>query len=56
VDRLFRWFIENDDKDARPSLRHSLRCDLGMMDGHIEKLRLQEFYTNQIPANKWFIP
>jgi prepilin-type processing-associated H-X9-DG protein len=46
----------NDDKDARPSTRHSDRCDLGFMDGHGEHLRLQQFYTNQNPTNKWFLP
>lgn len=45
----------NDDEDARPSTRHSSRCDLGFMDGHGEHLRLQQFYTNQNPANKWFM-
>ncbi|HWW02559.1 MAG TPA: prepilin-type N-terminal cleavage/methylation domain-containing protein [Candidatus Acidoferrum sp.] len=46
----------NDAADARPALRHSVRCDLGFMDGHLERLRLEEFYTNQTPANKWFTP
>ena len=46
----------NDDKDARPSSRHSDRCDLGFMDGHGEHLRLKEFYTNQNPTNRWFQP
>ena len=46
----------NDDKDARPSTRHSDRCDLGFMDGHGEHLRLPQFYTNQNPTNKWFLP
>jgi prepilin-type N-terminal cleavage/methylation domain-containing protein/prepilin-type processing-associated H-X9-DG protein len=48
--------VLNDDKDARPSSRHSSRCDLGFMDGHGEHLRLQQFYTNQNPTNKWFLP
>ena len=33
----------NDDEDARPSKRHSNRCDLGFMDGHGEHLLLSEF-------------
>jgi prepilin-type N-terminal cleavage/methylation domain-containing protein/prepilin-type processing-associated H-X9-DG protein len=48
--------ILNDDEDARPSTRHSGRCDLGFMDGHGEHLRLNQFYTNQNPTNKWFMP
>jgi prepilin-type N-terminal cleavage/methylation domain-containing protein/prepilin-type processing-associated H-X9-DG protein len=46
----------NDDSDARPSTRHSGRCDLGFMDGHVEHLRLNQFYTNQNPPNQWFMP
>jgi prepilin-type processing-associated H-X9-DG protein len=46
----------NDDKDARPVARHSLRCDLGFMDGHAGFMRLGQFYTNQTPANLWFTP
>jgi prepilin-type N-terminal cleavage/methylation domain-containing protein/prepilin-type processing-associated H-X9-DG protein len=46
----------NDDMDARPSTRHSGRCDLGFMDGHGEHLLLKDFYTNQNPANLWFMP
>ena len=46
----------NDDEDARPSLRHSGRCDLGFMDGHGEHLLLNQFYTNQTPVDKWFLP
>jgi prepilin-type N-terminal cleavage/methylation domain-containing protein/prepilin-type processing-associated H-X9-DG protein len=46
----------NDDKDARPSTRHSGRCDLGFMDGHGEHLLLSQFYSNQNPTNKWFTP
>jgi prepilin-type N-terminal cleavage/methylation domain-containing protein/prepilin-type processing-associated H-X9-DG protein len=48
--------ILNDDEDARPSTRHSGRCDLGFMDGHEEHWYLYQFYTNQIPTNKWFTP
>lgn len=46
----------NDDKDARPSTRHSGRCDLGFMDGHGQHWYLYQFYTNQIPTNEWFTP
>lgn len=46
----------NDDEDARPSTRHTERCDLGFMDGHGEQLLLGSFYTNQTPVNKWFTP
>jgi prepilin-type N-terminal cleavage/methylation domain-containing protein/prepilin-type processing-associated H-X9-DG protein len=46
----------NDDEDARPSTRHSGRCDLGFMDGHGEHLLLNQFYVNQNPTNKWFMP
>ena len=46
----------NDEEDARPSTRHAGRCDLGFMDGHGEHLRLNEFYTNQNPPDKWFMP
>jgi prepilin-type N-terminal cleavage/methylation domain-containing protein/prepilin-type processing-associated H-X9-DG protein len=46
----------NDDSDARPSIRHSGRCDLGFMDGHCEHLLLKQFYTDQNPTNRWFAP
>lgn len=46
----------NDDKDARPSTRHSGHCDLGFMDGHSGSMRLGAFYTNQSPADLWFNP
>ena len=46
----------NDDEDARPNERHSQRSDLGFMDGHAEPMRLNQFYTNQNPTNKWFTP
>ncbi len=44
----------NDDADARPSIRHLGLCDLGFMDGHGEHLRLNQFYVNQTPTNRWF--
>jgi prepilin-type N-terminal cleavage/methylation domain-containing protein/prepilin-type processing-associated H-X9-DG protein len=46
----------NDDKDARPSIRHTGRCDLGFMDGHSEHSKLSQFYTGQNPTNRWFAP
>jgi len=46
----------DDDADARPVMRHSQRCDLGFMDGHAEPMRLNQFYTEQNPTNKWFAP
>jgi prepilin-type N-terminal cleavage/methylation domain-containing protein/prepilin-type processing-associated H-X9-DG protein len=46
----------NDDADARPIARHNQRCDLGFMDGHAEPMRLDQFYLNQNPTNKWFAP
>jgi prepilin-type N-terminal cleavage/methylation domain-containing protein len=46
----------NDDEDARPIARHNQRCDLGLMDGHAEPMRLDLFYLNQNPTNKWFTP
>jgi prepilin-type processing-associated H-X9-DG protein len=46
----------NDDKDARPIPRHAGQCDLGFMDGHSASRRLNQFYRNQTPANRWFKP
>ncbi len=46
----------NDDSDARAIGRHNQRCNLVLMDGHAEPLRLKEFYTGQNPTNKWFSP
>ena len=46
----------NDDEDARPIARHNQRSDLGFMDGHAEPMRLNQFYLNQNPTNKWFTP
>jgi prepilin-type N-terminal cleavage/methylation domain-containing protein len=46
----------NDDKDARPITRHLSRCDLGFMDGHAGFQRLNQFYTSQSPADRWFTP
>ena len=46
----------NDDKDARPSTRHTTRCDLGFFDGHGDHWKLSQFYLGQSPTNKWFMP
>ena len=46
----------NDDADARPAPRHFLRVNIGFMDGHAKALRLEQFYTNQTPPDKWFAP
>ncbi|MGD0086618.1 MAG: prepilin-type N-terminal cleavage/methylation domain-containing protein [Verrucomicrobiota bacterium] len=48
--------VINDDKDARPVARHNQRCDLGFMDGHAGSMRLDQFYFNQNPTNRWFTP
>ena len=49
-------FEINDDEDARPSARHTQRANLTFMDGHQKPYRLEQFYTNQEPPDKWFIP
>jgi prepilin-type N-terminal cleavage/methylation domain-containing protein/prepilin-type processing-associated H-X9-DG protein len=46
--------VINDDADALPSARHFQRCNLAFMDGHAQALRLEQFYTNQTPPDKWF--
>jgi prepilin-type N-terminal cleavage/methylation domain-containing protein len=46
----------NDDADARPVTRHSQRCNVGFMEGHVEPLRLKQFYLDQKPLDKWFLP
>ena len=46
----------NDDADARPVARHNQRCALGFMDGHAEPMRLDQFYLDQNPTNRWFTP
>ncbi len=44
-----------DDEDiARPAARHALRCDLNFLDGHVDRLRLEQFYKMQTPMDKWF--
>ena len=46
----------NDGADARPAARHTLRVNLAWMDGHVKGLRLEQFYTGQTPADKFFTP
>lgn len=46
----------NDDADARPAPRHFQRANLTLMDGHQKPFRLEQFYTNQTPLDKWFCP
>jgi prepilin-type processing-associated H-X9-DG protein len=46
----------NDQFDARPSARHFRRANVTFMDGHVKSLRLEQFYTNQSPPDKWFCP
>ena len=48
--------VINDDADARPAARHSLRANLGLMDGHQKAYRLDQFYTKQTPVNLWYSP
>ncbi len=49
-------FPANDDDDARPAARHFDRVTLAFMDGHVKPLRLNQFYTGQTPADRWFLP
>jgi len=44
----------NDSHDARPSGRHFARTNLGLMDGHSKAMRLDQYYINQTPVDKWF--
>ncbi len=44
----------NDQFDARPAARHFQRANLAFMDGHIQPLRMEQFYTSQLPPDKWF--
>src|SRR5262249_46580138 len=46
----------NDDSDGRPAARHFQQVDLALMDGHQKPFRLDRFYLNQQPTNKWFTP
>ncbi|MGC4045972.1 MAG: prepilin-type N-terminal cleavage/methylation domain-containing protein [Armatimonas sp.] len=49
-------FPLNDDEDARPAARHAQRVNVGLMDGHQKSLRLERFYTNQTPPDRWYRP
>ena len=44
----------NDEFDARPAARHFSRADITLMDGHSKSLRLEQFYINQTPPDRWF--
>jgi len=44
----------NDELDARPSGRHFSQANLTLMDGHVKAMRLEQFYVNQLPPDKWF--
>jgi prepilin-type N-terminal cleavage/methylation domain-containing protein/prepilin-type processing-associated H-X9-DG protein len=44
----------NDPFDARPAARHFGRTNLVMFDGHAQGKRLEQFYVNQSPADRWF--
>ena len=46
----------NDEEDARPSNRHTRHANVGLMDGHQKAFRLEQFYTNQTPPDKWYLP
>ena len=46
----------NDDADARPSSRHFFQCNVNFMDGHQKPMRLEKFYVNQTPVDKWYLP
>ncbi len=46
----------DDDEDSRAAARHFQRVNLGFMDGHQKSLRLEQFYINQTPPNRWFEP
>ncbi len=46
----------NDEEDGRPAARHSGRANLGLMDGHQKAFRMDQFYLNQTPPDKWYLP
>jgi len=49
-------FPLNDEADARPAARHFQRVTVTWMDGHQKPSRLEQFYTNQTPPDRWFTP
>jgi prepilin-type N-terminal cleavage/methylation domain-containing protein len=46
----------DDDLDALPVGRHFDRTSLVFMDGHAKSLKLEQFYSGQTPADKFFAP
>lgn len=44
----------NDAYDGRPSARHFKSCNLAWFDGHSVNRRMEQFYTGQSPADRWF--
>ncbi len=45
----------NDESDsARPMARHAGRCNLTLLDGHVESMRMNTFYILQTPEDQWF--
>jgi prepilin-type N-terminal cleavage/methylation domain-containing protein len=48
--------VLNDAADARPAARHFQHVNVSLMDGHQKPLRLDQFYTNQTPPDRWYCP
>ncbi len=48
-------FPLNDVVDGRPNSRHQGFVDLSFMDGHTKAMKLDAFYRNQSPPDKWFV-
>ena len=46
----------NDPADARPAARHFQRANVTFMDGHTKPLRLEQFYRDQTPPDRYFLP
>lgn len=46
----------NNPADARPAARHANRANIAWMDGYINLLRLEQFYTQQTPPDRFFTP
>jgi prepilin-type N-terminal cleavage/methylation domain-containing protein len=46
----------NDPVDARPAARHFRQASLALIDGHQKPFRLDQFYRNQTPPDRWFTP
>jgi len=45
----------NDQEDARPAARHNGYVSVSFMDGHEKEMKLDQFYLNQTPMDKWFL-